>query len=158
MVNYTDNPFLPPLPPAPSGYHYMPDGTLMKGETHKEVEREAPLVKKIYNRDSYNNTVDTSFSELSPPIPEEEEIPTVEDFFETYEQLFFEIPKEGDTNSHQYLVQQSSDYSSTSTQGPDIQALLDEITQLREENLNLQQEIVDALLINSASEQFISEQ
>ena len=155
--NYLNNPFLPPRPPAPLGYHYMPDGTLMKGKTHNEVEKETPLVKKIYNRDSYNNTINTTFTELSPPVPEEEPTPTVEDFFELYDELFFEIPKEGDSNSHQYLVQQSSDYANTSTQGPDIQALLDEITQLREENLTLQQEVLDALFFTSASQQDIPE-
>jgi hypothetical protein len=75
---------------------------------------------------SYRNTIDTSFTQLLPPPPPVEDIFTVEQFFDLYNQLFYEIPAEGSINSQQ-----------------DIQILLDEITQLREELLSTQKELTD---------------
>jgi hypothetical protein len=57
--------------------------------------------------------------------------------------LFYDIPKFGETNSHEYLIKQSSDYVGSAILTDDIQALLDEITSLREENLELQRNIID---------------
>lgn len=110
--------------------------------THTSGSR-LSLVKRLYNKQAYLNTIDTSFSELVPPIPEPTPLPTVGEFFQLYEDLFYEIPKEGETNSHEYLIRQSTDYIDTGLISEDIQALLDEITSLRQENLELQQNIVD---------------
>jgi hypothetical protein len=101
------------------------------------------LTKKLYNKKAYLNVVDTQFNELSqPPIPTEPDT-TVDEFFQLYNDLFYEIPKLGETNSHEYLVKQSSDYIGSAVLTDDIQALLDEITALREENLELQKNIID---------------
>ena len=110
--------------------------------THTSGSR-LSLVKRLYNKQAYLNTIDTSFSELVPPTPEPTPLPTVGEFFQLYEDLFYEIPKEGDTNSHEYLIRQSTSYIDTGLISEDIQALLDEITSLRQENLELQQNIVD---------------
>jgi hypothetical protein len=96
------------------------------------------LNKDVFNRTEFFNAVDINFSELIPPA----ELPppppfTVENFFEQYEILFFDIPKEGDINSHQYLAQRSGDYVNLEQNNIDIQALLEEIAQLRQENLEL---------------------
>lgn len=101
------------------------------------------LSKKLYNKEAYLNTIDTSFTELVSPIIESTPPPTTEEFFQLYEDLFYDIPKEGELNSHEYLVKQSTDYIGSAVITEDIQALLDEITALREENLQLQQNIVD---------------
>jgi polyhydroxyalkanoate synthesis regulator phasin len=62
----------------------------------------------------------------------------VDDFFQLYEDLFYQIPKEGDTNSHRYILQREADYLGVSVSQDDIQALLNEITSLRQQVLDLQ--------------------
>jgi len=107
---------------------------------------ELSLNKKLYDKSAYLNTINTEFTELVPPVPEEVASITVEEFFESYNELFYEIPKKGEINSHEYIIKQSTNYVGSQTITDDIQALLDEITSLREENLILQQNIVDLTL------------
>lgn len=91
---------------------------------------------------SYRNAIDTTFTQLIPPPPPIEEVFTVEQFFDLYNQLFYEIPAEGGINSHQVLIDKSSEYIGFSEEHEqDIQILLDEITQLREELLATQKEL-----------------
>jgi len=104
---------------------------------------EIELKKKLYNKKSYLNTIDNSFTELIQPIEAPTPTTTVDEFFQLYNDLFYDIPKTGELNSHEYLIKQSSDYVGSSILTDDIQALLDEITALREENLALQQNIID---------------
>jgi hypothetical protein len=107
---------------------------------------ELQLSKKLYDKSAYLNTINNQFTELVPSTPEGVSVPTTEEFFELYNELFYEIPKEGEINSHEYLIKQSTDYIGSQVITEDIQALLDEITSLREENLTLQQNIVDLTL------------
>lgn len=96
---------------------------------------------------AYKNTIDTSFTQLIPPPPSVEEIFTVEQFFELYNQLFYEIPAEGSYNSHQFLIDKSREYIGFNEEkDQDIQILLDEITSLREELLATQVELRNAQL------------
>ena len=67
----------------------------------------------------------------------------MDEFFVLYNDLFYEIPKEGEVNSHQYLIKTSVEYVGSQSTSNDIQALLNEITNLREENLALQQNIAE---------------
>jgi hypothetical protein len=60
------------------------------------------------------------------------------DFFQLYEDLFDQIPKEGDINSHQYILQKEADYLGVQIDKDDVQSLLDEITSLRQEVLDSQ--------------------
>ena len=71
---------------------------------------------------------------------------SIGEFFTLYNDLFYEIPKEGEVNSHQFLIKSSAEYVGSQSTSNDIQALLNEITTLREENLVLQQSIVDLTL------------
>jgi hypothetical protein len=107
------------------------------------------LNRQVFNKDKFNQTVDTSFSQLGPQQPDPSffdiNLATQEDFFTLYDKFFFEIPKEGDTNSHMYLITESSNYINFQQNNEEIQALLQEITDLREENLTLRQENVDLL-------------
>jgi hypothetical protein len=107
---------------------------------------ELKLNKKLYNKSAYLNTIDTQFTELVPPPPPVVEPVSVDEFFVLYNDLFYEIPKEGEVNSHQYLIKTSVEYVDSQSTSNDIQALLNEITTLREENLVLQQSIVDLTL------------
>jgi predicted metal-dependent hydrolase len=52
--------------------------------------------------------------------------------------LFYQIPKEGDTNSHRYILEKEADYLGVIINQDDIQALLDEITNLRQQLLDTQ--------------------
>lgn len=106
------------------------------------------LSKQVFEKQQYQQVVDTSFTELTvggtttatgtatPP-------PSIQEFFDTYGQIFYNIPKTGETNSHQYLVNQSSAYIGGEGTNEEITALLSEITALREENLQLQQQLLD---------------
>ena len=107
--------------------------------------QEVTLRNKLYSKIDYPRIIDTSFTQL---INEQEQTQTapeisVEDFFTNYREIFYNIPKLGDTNSHQYLVKTSGDYISDELVDPTIQALLEEINSLRQENLELNQTIVD---------------
>jgi hypothetical protein len=104
------------------------------------------LNRQVFDKTKFNETVDTSFTQLvSQPDPTffDLNLATVEDFFTLYEKFFFQIPKEGEVNSHTYLIKESSDYVGFQANSEDIQALLDEIAQLRQENLLLRQEQID---------------
>ena len=101
------------------------------------------LNRQVFDKKKFNETVDTSFTQLvSQPDPTffNLDLATVEDFFTLYEKFFFQIPKEGEVNSHTYLIKESSDYVGFQANSEDIQALLDEIASLRQENLSLRQE------------------
>jgi hypothetical protein len=101
------------------------------------------LNKNVFNKADFLKTVDASFKQLVPPPIEEAPVFTVDDFFVEYENLFFEIPKEGETNSHQYLVERSGEYINFQLENEAIQELLDEIASLRRENVELQTQIFE---------------
>ena len=63
------------------------------------------LVKEIYGINTYTKAVDTSFTELVVPTTEATaSVITVDQFFQYYDDLFFDIPVSGSINSHVYLV------------------------------------------------------
>ena len=103
------------------------------------------LLKQTYNKNQYEKVIDTSFTQLVNVTSSlTSSLPTisVDQFFQYYQDLFYQIPKLGDINSHQYLVVTSGAYIGSTTPTDDtIQALIEEITQLRQENLDLQQQI-----------------
>ena len=101
------------------------------------------LNRTVFNKRKFNQSVDTEFSQLVPKKEAEIPAPTVEDFFNLYTDLFYEIPKEGETNSHAYLIKESSEYINFNKINEDIQVLLEEITALRTELLEKDQENLD---------------
>jgi hypothetical protein len=115
------------------------------------------LTKTVYNKNQYIKVIDTQFTQLVSPEEEvtgEDTLPTVDEFFTFYEQLFFDIPKFGETNSHEYLIKTSEEYiGANNIVNDDIQALIDEITELRQENLDLQQNLFQ--LSNQSSQALI---
>ena len=101
-----------------------------------------PIQKTVFNKDDFARVVDTQFRQLigaEAPLPSL----TIDEFFQLYEDLFYQIPIEGDTNSHQYILQKEADYLGVKISSDDIQALLDEITNLRQEVLDSQTTIND---------------
>lgn len=98
-----------------------------------------------YNRAQFNKAVNTDFTEFGVTGEPEESIVDqvdIDTFFEAYDNLFLEIPKQGDTNSHQYLTNRSGQYAGGEEINAEIEALTAEVTSLREENIALQQQIV----------------
>jgi len=106
------------------------------------------LNKTVYNRREYINVIDTSFTQITPTTPVEDTI-TVEQFFQYYNKIFYDIPAEGNINSHAYLVKTSGDYINASTINTDIQLLLDEITTLRQQLLIAEQQNVNLQISSS---------
>ena len=98
-----------------------------------------PVQKTVFNKDKYTRVINTQFTQLLNQGVEDETLTfTVDDFFELYDQLFYQIPREGDVNSHQFILQREADYLGVSISQDDIQALLNEITSLRQQVLEAQ--------------------
>ena len=98
------------------------------------------LNRTVFDKEKFNQTVDTQFSQLidrDQPVPFDINTATVADFFALYNRFFYEIPKQGDINSHYYLVETSGEYINFNKYQAEIQELLQEITDLRSANLEL---------------------
>ena len=97
--------------------------------------------KIVYNKTQLDKVIDRSFNfYLQKPISQV--TITVPEFFDAYEKLYYEIPPLGTTESHQYLIKRSSELVSLNEGTPDIQPLLDEIAQLREQILSYQNQLI----------------
>lgn len=103
--------------------------------------KEVTLIKKAYAVQDYENAIDPAFTEFVTPTAADQlpKVVTVTEFFEYYDQLFFDIPVTGETNSHTYLVQQSQQYIGGSVIDIEKQALIEEINSLRQQLLDLNQ-------------------
>ena len=106
------------------------------------------LSRQVFDKAKFNETVNTEFTQLvTPPDPSffDVNLATEEDFWILYDKFFYLIPKEGEVNSHLYLVETSGEYIDYQANNEEIQALLEEIAELREENLEVRQEIADVI-------------
>jgi hypothetical protein len=103
-----------------------------------------PIVKQVFSKKAFSDTINTTFTELTttPVVNTGSVLPSIQEFFTYYQGLFYQIPKFGDTESHQYLVISSQDYIGSEAGGNEVvDALIAEVTALRQENLELQQEL-----------------
>ena len=102
--------------------------------------------KEVFNKTSYKKIIDTSFKQLGvKPIEEQlQNQPTVIEFFQLYDELFYNINELGTTNSHEYLIKKSSEYIGFEEKNEIIEALQNEIAQLRTELLNTQQQLIES--------------
>lgn len=112
------------------------------------AEERVDLTKQVYSKEEYERTIDTEFNQFGVSTVQEDldSETTVEDFFVLYDELFYDIPAEGDNNSHEYLVRNSGEYISFDANQEEIDALRDEIATLRQENLDLERENATLLL------------
>ena len=101
------------------------------------------LNKRVFNKRDYVKAIDTSFKELGVVRTEEEALnqPTVQEFFNLYDELFYEIDELGDTNSHEFLIRTSSEYINFDANDELVEALQKEIAELREELLETQKQL-----------------
>lgn len=108
------------------------------------MEQRVNLNKDVFAKNQYEQVIDTSFSQLIEPdsVVVIEQLPTVDEFFEDYNSLFFQIPKTGE-NSHEELIVKSTDYIGFKPLNDEIQALTEEITSLRTQLLDANKRLVD---------------
>lgn len=107
------------------------------------MARDVQIKKTVFKKDEFGKVIDRNFKTFSQPIPIEQQR-SVEEFFEDYENLYYEIPPEGESQSHQYLIARSTELVDFDKDTSEIQPLLDEIAQLREQILGYQQQLIDA--------------
>lgn len=101
--------------------------------------------KQVYNKEDYSKIIDTSFKQLGVQTIQQQidEQPTVDDFFNMYNELFYDIPEMGEVNSHEFLIKKSSEYINFEANQEEIAALQAEIAQLRTDLLDAQKQIVE---------------
>lgn len=105
------------------------------------MANEVRIRKTVYNKEQFEKVVDNKFTTFTQPEEEDTEI-GISEFFENYRRLYFEIPLEGD-NSHTTLIEESSKLVDFERDTENIQPLLDEIANLREQNNNLNQQVFE---------------
>jgi hypothetical protein len=109
------------------------------------------IAKTSYPKSQYTKVIDNSFTQLvvtpeEPPAP-----PTVGEFFEIYNELFFDIPKKGETNSHEFLIKESTQYVGDGPISDEVEALLEEINSLREQLLEANQKVLELTTENATN-------
>tara|TARA_B100000780_G_scaffold268701_1_gene226877 strand:- start:552 stop:1016 length:465 start_codon:yes stop_codon:yes gene_type:complete len=105
------------------------------------------LIKEVYSKTGYPRIIDTNFNQLGN-ISVNEQLDTevsVEEFFNLYTKLFYEIPSFGGVTSHEYLITTSTEYIDFKPDNEIIEALQKEIAQLRRELLQSQIDKTEAL-------------
>jgi hypothetical protein len=108
-----------------------------------------PIQKQVFDKNVYPKVIDTQFKQLvNQQQIVEESIFTLDDFFELYEQLFYQIPKEGEINSHRYMLEKSAEYLEVNLNQENVQALLDEITLLRQQILDSESVVTEIEKVN----------
>ena len=100
------------------------------------------IQKTVFSTIDFSKVVDNTFKTFTQPVLEEDP-DTPEELFRLYEKLYYVIDITGEENSHEYLVKKSSELLTFDRVTEDIQPLLDEIAQLRVENLALNQQVLD---------------
>jgi hypothetical protein len=103
------------------------------------------LNKQVYDKRQYTKVIDTSFKQLGVQTIQEQidQQPTVDEFFNMYNELFYQIPELGTTNSHEYLIKKSSEYIAFDANQDEIIALQNEIAQLRTDLLDAQKQVIE---------------
>jgi hypothetical protein len=103
------------------------------------MAEQVKVQKTIYSLSDFNNVVNTSFTQLVKPTKDTQIQPdmTVPEFFNEYDILFYDIPPSGSDQSHLALATRSLDYIGLSLE--DLQL---EIDNLREENINLKNQLL----------------
>ena len=102
--------------------------------TNTNIEGNVTFNKTIYSRGQFDQLVDNGFSELT----QRQDDFNTDQFFEQYNRLFFDIPKDGQ-NSHRTLVDNSTTYLGNFTDTRD-----DEIARLNEIIADLQVQLASS--------------
>ena len=106
------------------------------------------FTRTIYSKGDFNKKVDTSFNELNTTnLPIE-----IDQFFDYYNEIFFDIPKEGE-NSHSTIIETSLDYveSYNNPLQPVVDNLNTQISELESEIRRLENELQNLVLGDTES-------
>ncbi len=107
------------------------------------------LNKTVFDKNSFLNTINTSFEQSAPTTPTLKPPPSVSDFFQTYQQIFYNIPAEGTVNSHEELVRVSGQYINAENFDKNLEPLIAEIDSLRATNLELERKMIELAITKS---------
>ena len=105
------------------------------------MANEVRIKKTVYNKDQFKKVVDNEFKTFVQPAVEDTDL-TIDEFFDAYRKLYYEIPLQGD-DSHTTLITESSKLVDFEKDTSEIQPLLDEIAVLREQNNELNQQLLE---------------
>lgn len=110
------------------------------------MSEKVQIQKTIYSLQSFNNVVDTNFTQLvkqtipASPVSIDK---SINEFFSDYNNLFYDIPPSGSDESHLALATRSLEYL-----GVSLEDLQNEIDDLRQENVALKTQVVQLTNIN----------
>jgi len=111
-----------------------PNGIVLEGGVHQHhfhkiisISTPVQMKKTVFGKNSFSKNINKDFNEL---FNKDKKV-NLDDLFKSYDDLFYEIPKEG-KQSHTFLVQESLDYLEDfkSPQDEEILLLLERITEL----------------------------
>jgi len=111
------------------------------------MARNIRIHKTVVSKDDFDKVVDTSFTAFKNQEVEEDEDLKAQ-FFNLYEKLYYELPLNGEEDSHEFLIRESSKLVDLEKDTEDIQPLLDEITQLRRQLLELNTQLTETEFAN----------
>jgi hypothetical protein len=112
------------------------------------MEKNVKLKANVFEKEQYRENIDTTFSQLTSSvfIPQPTSSLNISEFFDKYNALFLDIPKNGSiddsilpSGSHEYLSRNFNVIDS-----PIIQDLLQQINTLRGELADINQQILEA--------------
>ena len=101
------------------------------------MRKQINLTRNSFSKTQYPKVIDTEFSQLIPQDTEPIAVQdvSVDEFFLLYDKLFFDIPQRGN-NSHETLITTSTEYIGYNPLTTEIEALQQEITELRRQLLD----------------------
>ena len=101
------------------------------------MKKQVNLTRNSFSKTQYPKVIDTEFSQLIPQVTEPIAVQdvSVDEFFLLYDKLFFDIPQRGN-NSHETLITTSTEYIGYNPLTTEIEALQQEITELRRQLLD----------------------
>lgn len=100
------------------------------------------IKKTVVGTNEFSKVVNRDFTTFVQPT-QQTNTDSIDELFRLYDKFYFEIDLTGETNSHEYLIRKSSELVSLEQTTEDIQPLLDEIAQLREQNLQLNEQLIN---------------
>ena len=106
------------------------------------MDKKVQIKKTVLDRTGFKDFIDNKFKFFKEPDPVVD-TDTIEELFRLYDKLYIEIPIEGDSPSHQYLVETSSELYQVDRQLESIQPLLDEVASLRKQLLEANRNILE---------------
>ena len=115
------------------------------------MAKKVDIKKTVFNASSYVDVIDRSFKHFKAPEPIVD-TDTIEELFRLYEKFYAQISIEGPNQSHQYLVERSSELYAVDNQLDAIQPLLDEVASLRTQLLDSNRQILELELKLSGGE------